>query len=63
VAKQKADPNGYFKVETDYGIAYIKASKLNEAMEEAFDTGATAEEARFPEINDIELYQEALFRE
>lgn len=33
VVKAKVDPNGYYKVGTQFGEAYIKASKLNEALE------------------------------
>ena len=62
LAKQKADTNGYFLLETDLGPAYIKASKLNEELEE--DTNIEepkVRKSRFPEINDIDLYTEALF--
>jgi hypothetical protein len=62
LAKQKVDPNGYFLIETDLGPAYIKASKLNEELEE--DTlieEPKKRKSRFPEINDIDLYTEALF--
>ena len=34
VAKVKVDKNGYYRVGTEYGDAYIKASKLNEAIAE-----------------------------
>jgi hypothetical protein len=63
--KQSADPNGYFEIETDIGRAYIKASKLNETLEEArleAPTAAVSSErkSRFPEINDIDVYYEAM---
>ena len=35
VKKVKTDTNGYFKVNTEFGEAYIKASKLNEMLEQA----------------------------
>jgi hypothetical protein len=34
VAKIGVDKNGYYKVGTEYGDAYIKASKLNEELAE-----------------------------
>jgi hypothetical protein len=64
IEKQKADPNGYFLVATDLGNVYIKASKLNEAIEESLvtepETGKRT--SRFPEINDIDVYHEAMLR-
>lgn len=35
IGKKSADKNGYFKVSTEFGEAYIKAGKLNEELEEA----------------------------
>lgn len=35
IAKAKTDPNGYYKVSTEFGECYIKAKKLNEAFEKA----------------------------
>ena len=35
LAKAKTDPNGYYKVSTEFGECYIKAKKLNEAFEKA----------------------------
>ena len=35
IAKAKTDPNGYYKVSTEFGECYIKAKKLNEALEKA----------------------------
>jgi hypothetical protein len=67
--KQSADPNGFFNVKTEIGAAYIKASKLNEAISEALaeeeveDAVKEARKARFPEIADIDVYSEALQRE
>jgi hypothetical protein len=65
--KQAVDSNGYFEVETNVGNAYIKASKLNEAIEEDLDECSDSKTAvrtsRFPEIMDIDVYTEALYRE
>jgi hypothetical protein len=67
IKKQSADPNGFFNVMTELGPAYVKASKLNEAIKEALaeevDCSDAVEEprkSRFPEIADIDLYNEAL---
>jgi hypothetical protein len=65
VERQKADPNGYFRVKTDLGEVYIKASKLNEAIEEALTKEKTKPEkrtSRYPEINDVDVYYEAMQR-
>jgi hypothetical protein len=66
LAKQTADTNGYFKISTEVGPAYIKASKLNEAIEEALEDSASESTenhtSRFPEINDIDVYTEAMLR-
>ena len=35
VAKVKSDPNGYFLVDTEYGVCAVSAKTLNEAMTEA----------------------------
>ena len=35
IAKAKTDPNGYYKVSTEFGECYIKAKKLNETFEKA----------------------------
>ena len=37
VARVKADPNGYFKIGTEFGDAYVRASELNENLQEAAD--------------------------
>jgi hypothetical protein len=63
IERAKADPNGFFKVKTELGEVYIKASKLNEAIEEALKEEKAKPEkrtSRFPEINDIDVYAEAL---
>ena len=44
VARVKADPNGYFKIGTEFGDAYVRASELNESLQEA------AEEANKKDI-------------
>ena len=65
VYKYKLDPNGYFKINTDFGEAYIRASKLNENLEldltedqkndtEIIDKGY--------EIQDIEVFDEAFHK-
>lgn len=59
LAKQKVDPNGYFGIRTSLGDAYIKASKLNEAINEAMTNECGKRVSRFPEIRDIEVYSEA----
>lgn len=43
VVKTKADKNGYFKVSTEFGVAYIKAGKLNE---EYINEGIAARKAK-----------------
>ena len=62
VKRQGADANGYFKINTDLGPAYIKASKLNEEITEEMteEPKTTARKSRFPEIDDIEMYSEAM---
>lgn len=62
IKKQPADPNGYFKVDTEVGPAYIKASKLNEEITEEMTDASKVTKSRFPEIMDIESYNEAMYR-
>jgi hypothetical protein len=64
-AKGYPDANGYFLVNTEVGPAYIKARKLNETIAEELDTDeeSSVKKSRFPEINDIDVYTEAMFRE
>lgn len=75
VVRAGADPNGYFLIETTVGQAYIKASKLNEEImesvdEEAVDNTAAdtpvaekvTRKSKFPEIDDIDTYNEAMQR-
>jgi hypothetical protein len=61
IKKQAADPNGYFKIRTNLGPAYIKASKLNEEItEEMTEETKAGHTAKFPAINDVEVYSEAM---
>jgi hypothetical protein len=64
-ARCSPEANGYFLVNTEIGQAYIKAQKLNETIAEELDTPeeTPARKAKFPEINDIDVYNEAFFRE
>lgn len=54
LAYKKADINGYFEVSTEFGNAFIKASTLNEDLEENLIEQREIEEAHA--INDIETY-------
>lgn len=58
VVASKVDANGYYKVQTDYGMAYIKASKLNEEVQ---PTSTTIFEM-FDE-QDVASYEAALYRD
>lgn len=65
VMKTKVDSNGYFKVNTEVGPAYIKASKLNEAIDADLAEEVESKEirkSRYPEINNIDTYSEAFQR-
>jgi hypothetical protein len=64
-ARASADANGYFLVRTEIGPAYIKARKLNETIAEELEETEdnSARKAKFPEINDVDTYTEAFFRE
>lgn len=55
IKRQKVDPNGYFKVNTQYGEAYIKASKLHEALEQL----EALEENKEPEVDWFEKTRKA----
>jgi hypothetical protein len=62
VAKQKPDKNGYFLIATDLGNSFIKASKLNEELEDdSIKENVEQRKSRFPEIQDIDVYTEALY--
>jgi len=60
LAKLNADPNGYFKVSTEFGEAYIKASKLNE---EVFKKDKTNSTSKFDGIflEDVDMFTNALY--
>ena len=58
----RVDKNGYFKINTEIGHAYIKASKLNEAIAEEFGEDACQQKSRYPEIDDVDVYTEAMFK-
>jgi hypothetical protein len=67
IKKSKPDANGYFKINTELGEVLIKASKLNEDAIKAITEGKSATKAptkksRFPEIMDIDVYTEAMYR-
>lgn len=49
--RRKTDTNGYFKVNTQFGEAYIAASKLHEALEKLEEEKKAAKKAVFEEIN------------
>lgn len=61
-AYMKLDRNGYFKVRTEIGDAYIKAVILNEQVEEDLEADVTTRKSKFPEIADIDVYSEAMHR-
>lgn len=55
----QADKNGYFKVSTSFGDAYIKANKLNEQLqllEDSVDSNNSSNSSKNFQITDIELY-------
>jgi hypothetical protein len=62
IRRQAVDRNGYFKINTEIGPAYIKASKLNEAVAEELDKEVHQPKSRYPEINDVDVYTEAMFQ-
>jgi hypothetical protein len=62
IRKQAVDKNGYFKINTEIGPAYIKASKLNEAVAEELEEEACQQKSRYPEIGDVDVYTEAMFQ-
>ena len=60
----KADPNGYFKVDTEFGHVYIKASKLNEEIQEELeDNSAKKQPKKLSSKEKWERYEEAYFHE
>lgn len=68
IVRAGADSNGYFLIETTVGQAYIKASKLNEEIMESIEdtveepVAESTRKSRYPEINDIDTYTEAMQR-
>lgn len=64
IAKARADSNGYFKVVTEFGVAYIKAGRLNEEIleylvaDESLDTETVKTNEAYS-IQDIDTYSEA----
>lgn len=61
VVQAQADKNGYFKVSTSFGAAYIKANKLNEQLqlqEDNAEASSLANSSKNFKITDIDLYDE-----
>lgn len=58
VSRRTADPNGYLKVETVYGPAYIYASKLNEANDN--EDIISLSQKHFPRQEDFNSYDDYL---
>ena len=59
VKKMTTDPNGYVKVDTNYGQAYIKASKLHEEINEEVEVTESIDQ--LPESYYREEYEKAAF--
>ena len=60
IKKAKPDPNGYFTIVTDLGGCWIKASKLNEALEEKLELDECNNKASNSySIKDIDVFSEA----
>lgn len=62
IKKAKPDPNGYFTVMTDLGGCWIKASKLNEALEEELELEldeCNNKASNSYSIKDIDVFSEA----
>lgn len=64
VVQDKATSNGYFRVSTEFGNAYIKANKLNEQLSEELceaseiTTDSYVNASKNFKITDIDLYDE-----
>lgn len=66
MAEKDADKNGYFKVSTEFGAAYIKAKPLNEEiiadskyeLDEAADEEVYENSSKGYKISDIDTYDE-----
>lgn len=63
VVRTNADQNGYFQVDTEFGPVYIKASKLNEEIEEDFELEDKQTEKKPSNKEKWERYEEAYFHE
>ena len=64
VVSVKADSNGYFKVDTEFGNVFIKASKLNEEIQEELESEAPKKpHKKLSSKEKWERYEEAYFHE
>lgn len=63
VVRTNADQNGYFQVDTEFGPVYIKASKLNEEIEDDFEKEDKQTEKKLSNKEKWERYEEAYFHE
>ena len=63
IIRTSADQNGYFQVDTEFGPVYIKASKLNEEIEEDFEKENKQTEKKLSNKEKWERYEEAYFHE
>lgn len=52
VVYKNADPNGYFKVDTDLGEVYVSAKKMNEELEEAAEEKLARKESNLLNYKD-----------
>lgn len=59
-AYANADQNGYFRVSTEAGYAFIKASRLNEELIEAVDKYANATFYEETHMDEIEAFAKSL---
>lgn len=68
VARKNAKANGYYKVGTEFGPAYISASKLNEEVEIKEETvslkgkDGKCNNCSYAPIQDIDTYDEAFYK-
>lgn len=61
ISKAKADKNGYFIVKTEFGNCAIKASKLNEELQEEVEINEEKPSFELNESN-IEAYTDAFYK-
>lgn len=61
ISKAKADKNGYFIVKTEFGNCAIKASKLNEELQEEVEINKENKSFELNESN-IEAYTDAFYK-